>query len=211
MSRVGSVDFKKSNLTPTQTSQYVRESIHRATWDHPFHALHESLPRPSYKDLCPTSKDAQSQPWRHLKHSSQVGTHTPSMSYIECYQVPRGLSREDLNRRPVALSRTQLPVGQEPVEIATLPWGVSAQRISSSLPMAAKMATMRGETDLGRSDKAPTIRAQAHNYTRPGWGTDNDLPQWNMRTKPGFGTSSMPTLHAAPRHRQPSFTRIFNA
>mmetsp|Transcript_67178 Transcript_67178/g.118783 ORF Transcript_67178/g.118783 Transcript_67178/m.118783 type:complete len:195 (-) Transcript_67178:94-678(-) len=193
MARVGTSDFTHSYLGPRQNTQYWREVIHRDTWDHPFHPLSERVPKPSYRDLIATSKDAQQQPWKHLGNVFQVGKDDMGSAYLDGRQQPRGFSKADLTMRSHNVLGTSLPSGAVTLDIAKLPTSLKATRSSGSLPMAAKMATMRGDTDLFHRDRAPSVRAPAYNTTLPGWGS-----------------SGHAQMSKQPRTRQPSFGRILN-
>eukprot|EP00440_Ansanella_granifera_P037796 gb/GFBE01041001.1/.p1 GENE.gb/GFBE01041001.1/~~gb/GFBE01041001.1/.p1 ORF type:complete len:197 (+),score=12.60 gb/GFBE01041001.1/:1-591(+) len=195
MARVGA-DFAHSSLTPHQRSSLWREAINRSTWDHAFHALSERLPQPSYKDLCSTAKDGQTQPWKHLRSSFAVGRDDQGTAYLDGRQQPRGFSKEDRTMRPTNVTMTRLPSGQAPLEIANLPSTMRATRTSGALPMSAKIATIRGSTDLGRSDRVPTCRAPSYSF--------------GDRTVPGWGSSSAPSLGLGKRERAPTFTRVLN-
>eukprot|EP00931_Biecheleriopsis_adriatica_P000624 TRINITY_DN1006_c0_g2_i4.p1 TRINITY_DN1006_c0_g2~~TRINITY_DN1006_c0_g2_i4.p1 ORF type:complete len:198 (-),score=6.46 TRINITY_DN1006_c0_g2_i4:39-632(-) len=196
MARVGISDFAHSYQAPHQRAQYWREVINRSTWDHAFHPLSERLPKPGYKNLCSTAKDGQAQPWKHLRNSFHVGCDDQGMAYLDGRQQPRGLSKEDRTLRPVNVMATQLPRGQDPLQIATLPNTLRCTRTSGALPMAAKLSTMRGDTDLGKHDKVPSCRAPNYSY--------------GQLTLPGWGSSSAPSLGLAKRERAPTFTRVLN-
>ncbi|CAJ1373642.1 unnamed protein product [Effrenium voratum] len=192
MARVGSVDFTASYHGPHQRAQYWREVINRETWEHAFHPLNERLPRPSYKDLKSASKDAQLHTVQLLRNSFQVGRDDFGMSYLDGRQRPTGMPKDET--RPANATFTSIPQGEAPVKTATLPLGVRAHRSSGALQMAATLAAARGESDFGRSDRLPTVRAPAYSNRLAGWGS-----------------TSAPLLRAGETRRAPSFSRILNA
>mmetsp|Transcript_15576 Transcript_15576/g.35476 ORF Transcript_15576/g.35476 Transcript_15576/m.35476 type:complete len:194 (+) Transcript_15576:62-643(+) len=192
MARVGSVDYTAFYHSPPQRAQYWREVINRETWNHTFHPLNERLPVPHYKDLISASKEGQSQPWRLLKQSFHVGRDDFGTSYLDGRQQPTGMPKND-RTRPENVLMTSLPAGQVPSDTARLTNNVRTRRTAGALQMSATIASMRGATDFGRSDKRPTVRAPACSNERPGWGS-----------------SSMPALRPGDVSRPPSFARILN-
>ncbi|CAE8637541.1 unnamed protein product [Polarella glacialis] len=193
MARVGSSEYVNSYLGPAQQTQYFREVINRGYWDHPFHPLSERPPKPSYKDLVSSSVDSQSAPWRHLRQSYMVGKDDGGTMYIDRRQDPRGMTRESKTLRATSITGLLPPQGKDPTNIAKLPTFLRTSASSGALPMAAKMATMRGETDLFRSDRMSSDRAPTYSSNLPGWGS-----------------ASAPNVGRASHMRPATFTRILN-
>ncbi|CAE7762344.1 unnamed protein product [Symbiodinium sp. CCMP2592] len=195
MARVGSVDFTAFYHSPPQRAQYWREVINRETWEHPFHPLNERLPLPNYKDLASASKDSQRQPWRILRNSFHVGRDDLGMSYLDGRQQPSGMSKHDCGRPLNVHMSSSLPVGSVPLNTANLDSSLRSRKTAGAIQMSATIASMRGASDFGRSDKLPRVCAPACSNNRPGWGS-----------------SSVPALalRNGDVQRPPSFARILN-
>ena len=191
MARVGVADFQKPFLNPNQRCQYWKEVIRRDEWEHAFHPLRRPLPRPRYQDIISTTKDDQSYMVELMRHSFTIGRDDMGMSYLDGRQRPLGMPKVDTRWATVTMQ--PIPVGEVPLTKSTLPRGLRAKRTSGALQMAATLASIRGETDFGRSDQLPSVRAPAFSNHLAGWGS-----------------SSMPALRSAEFQRMPSFTRILN-
>eukprot|EP00435_Cladocopium_sp_Y103_P045540 s1777_g13.t1 len=191
MARVGVADFHKPYLNPNQRCQYWKEVIGRDAWEHAFHPLRRPLPRPGYQDLMSTSKDDQSYVVQLMRHSFIVGRDDHGMSYLDGRQRPVGMPKVDTRLATVTMQ--PIPVGEVPLTNSTLERSLRAKRTSGAVQMAATLSSIRGDTDFGRSDRLPSLRAPAYSNHLPGWGS-----------------SSMPSLRQAEFHRMPSFNRILN-
>eukprot|EP00933_Yihiella_yeosuensis_P050509 TRINITY_DN4830_c0_g1_i1.p1 TRINITY_DN4830_c0_g1~~TRINITY_DN4830_c0_g1_i1.p1 ORF type:complete len:196 (+),score=14.64 TRINITY_DN4830_c0_g1_i1:151-738(+) len=194
MARVGSSDFCHSYQGPNQRQQYWREVVNRSYWDHPFHALAEKVPKPSYKEIASHQQETLATPWRHLRNSFHVGKDDMGAAYLDRRQEPLGLSaQESAGHRSHSVTGSRIPIGTDPLATVKLHTTLRTSASSGALPMRAKMATMRGEIDLGRSDRAPSCRAPTYAHEIPGWGASDHA---NVRSQ--------------KRTRAPSYTRILN-